>query len=257
MNTGDTDHNTVFLRLEGPLQSWGDTSKFVIRRSMDAPTKSGVLGLICCAMGLSRQAARDKLPDLNALTMGVRVDRPGVRWWDYQTVGAGVGMTTAAGSIKMGAEGTLITRREYLADASFLVALQGDASLIERVAEALWSPKWAIYLGRKSCPPSIPVFTQPREGETWTNPMAVEGDLKAALQAVPWSPRYKLDSRPDSLDCLIEWRAANENDVAPVDIVLVCRSPQRRIPPASSTRTLRSTARMGFLSRSRQRRPRR
>jgi CRISPR system Cascade subunit CasD len=47
--------NTIFIRLEGPLQAWGDTSKFVIRRTMDAPTKSGVLGLICCAMGLSRQ----------------------------------------------------------------------------------------------------------------------------------------------------------------------------------------------------------
>ena len=55
-------NNTLFLRLEGPLQAWGDNSKFVIRRCMDAPTKSGVLGLICCAMGLSRQAARDKLP---------------------------------------------------------------------------------------------------------------------------------------------------------------------------------------------------
>ncbi len=48
----------VFLRLEGPLQAWGDNSKFVIRRTMEAPTKSGVIGLICCAMGLSRQARR-------------------------------------------------------------------------------------------------------------------------------------------------------------------------------------------------------
>ena len=90
-----TEANTLLLRLEGPLQAWGDTSKFVIRRTMEAPTKSGVLGLLCCAMGLSREKAREGLPELNGLAMGVRIDRPGTRWWDYQTVGAGIGLTTA------------------------------------------------------------------------------------------------------------------------------------------------------------------
>ncbi len=82
--------------------------------------------------------------------MGVRIDRPGTRWWDYHTVGAGIGMTTAGGGIKTGAQGTLITRREYLADASFLIGLQGDAALINTVTEALRCPKWPLYLGRKS-----------------------------------------------------------------------------------------------------------
>lgn len=150
--------NTLFLRLEGPLQAWGDTSKFVIRRCMDAPTKSGILGLACCARGLSRMAARERLPELNTLSMAVRIDRPGTRWWDYHTVGAGIGMTTAAGEVKTGAKGTLITRREYLADASFLVALQGDAALIAELAAALATPKWPVFLGRKSCPPSMPVL---------------------------------------------------------------------------------------------------
>lgn len=212
--------NTVYLRLEGPLQSWGDTSKFVIRRTMDAPTKSGVLGMICCAMGLSRAEARARLADLNALAMGVRIDRPGTQWWDYHTVGAGIGMTTAAGGVKFGAQGTIITRRVYLADASFLVALQGDETIIKQVTDALRSPKWALYLGRKSCPPALPVFAQPRQDETWTNPMRVDGDLKAALAAVPWSLRYK-DDAPDetsiALPCLIERRKTNDNDTAPIE----------------------------------------
>lgn len=218
MNLGNPGHNTVFLRLEGPLQAWGDTSKFVIRRTMEAPTKSGVLGLICCAMGLSRQAALDRLPELNSLTMGVRIDRPGMRWWDYHTVGAGVGMTTAAGGLKTGAQGTLITRREYLADASFLAALQGETAIIANVADALRAPKWPLYLGRKSCPPSMPVFAQARKGESWTNPIAVGGDVKAALKQVPWCPRYKDDSSGGSslsLPCMVEWRKANDNDIAP------------------------------------------
>lgn len=213
-----TEANTLFLRLEGPLQAWGDPSKFVIRRTMDAPTKSGVLGLLCCALGHSRQAAREHLPDLNSLSMGVRVDRRGIRWWDYHTVGAGTGMTTAAGDLKTGAQGTLITRREYLADASFLVALHGGEALIHAFAAALASPHWPVYLGRRSCPPSVPVFARPREGESWVNPARFES-LEAALDAVPWCPRHRHDAKPPdgALESLVEWRPTSENGVAPDD----------------------------------------
>jgi CRISPR system Cascade subunit CasD len=262
---------TIFLRLEGPLQSWGDTSKFVIRRSMEAPTKSGVLGLVCCAMGWSRQkVVEDPIPDnpdkdlpdlaqrlvyrresdedkprralldlLNTLAMGVRIDRAGTRWWDYHTVGAGIGMTTAAGGLKTGAAGTLITRREYLADASFLVVLQGDAALIEKVAAALASPKWPVFLGRKSCPPSVPVFTQPRSGESWINPMSLAGDVKSALEAIPWCPRYKDDAPHDrsiGLVCLIEWRKANDNDIAPTEAEVWYDAPFSFDPPVHHPR---------------------
>ena len=231
----------LFLRFEGPLQAWGDTSKFVVRRCMDAPTKSGVLGLICCAMGLSRQAARERLPKLNTLAMGVRLDRPGIRWWDYHTVGAGVGLLTAAGKLKTGAPGTLITRREYLADASFLVALEGEAALINEVAVALASPKWPIFLGRKSCPPSAPVLAQPREGESWRNPMRDE-DLQTALRAVPWCPRYGSDKRPDALVSLIEWRAGRDGDIAPDNAEVWYDAPFSFAPPVHHPRlVLRKT----------------
>ncbi|MCR6650496.1 MAG: type I-E CRISPR-associated protein Cas5/CasD [Cellvibrionaceae bacterium] len=41
----------LLLWLEAPLQSWGHDSKFGRRDSLDFPTKSGVLGLLCCALG--------------------------------------------------------------------------------------------------------------------------------------------------------------------------------------------------------------
>jgi len=232
-----TEANTLFLRLEGPLQAWGDTSKFVIRRTMDAPTKSGVLGLVCCAMGLSRQTARERLPELNGLALGVRIDRQGTRWWDYHTVGAGIGMTTAGGGLKTGAKGTLITRREYLADASFLVALQGDAKLIHDIAAAIASPKWPIFLGRKSCPPSVPVLAKPREGESWTNPTCHDG-LKAALDAIPWRPRYKADAtlQNGTVETLLEWRPTSTGDVAPDDAEVWYDVPACFDPPVHEAR---------------------
>jgi len=232
-----TEANTLFLRLEGPLQAWGDTSKFVIRRTMDTPTKSGVLGLLCCAMGLSRQAARERLPELNGLAMGVRIDRQGTRWWDYHTVGAGIGMTTAGGGLKTGAKGTLITRREYLADASFLVALQGDAKLIHDIAAAIASPKWPVFLGRKSCPPSVPVLARPRDGEAWENPARHDG-LNAALGAIPWRPRYKTDPKvPNATaEAIVEWRPASEGDVAPDDAEVWYDVPVSFDPPVHEPR---------------------
>lgn len=239
-----TATNTVFLRLEGPLQAWGDTSKFVIRRSMDAPTKSGVLGLVCCAMGLSRQAARERLPELNRLAMGVRIDRPGARWWDYHTVGAKTGMTTAGGGVKTGAQGTLITRREYLADASFLVALHGEPALIKTVAEALASPAWPVYLGRRSCPPAVPVLARPHKDETWTNP-GTHTDLKSALESVPWRPRYDDDAPRDGqrsrldtieLEGVVEWRAANDDDIAPSEAEVWYDAPVCFDPPVHEPR---------------------
>lgn len=242
--------NTLFLRLEGLLQSWGDASKFVIRRSMDAPTKSGVLGLICCAMGLSRQAAREELSGLNTLMMGVRIDRPGTRWWDYHTVGAKTGILNAKGVVKINQKTkepeTLITRREYLADASFLIALQGDSDLIGKVAEALVSPKWPLYLGRKSCPPSVPVLAQPLRGESWTNPMQADGDVKSVLQVVPWCPRYESDPPPVSLECLIEWRAAGDAAIAPVDAEVWYDAPFSFDSPVHHPRLVtRDTVRVG------------
>ncbi len=239
-----TVSNTLFLRLEGPLQAWGDPSKLVIRRTMEAPTKSGVLGLLCCALGLTRAAARQRLPELNRLAMGVRMDRPGVRWWDYHTVGAGIGLATAAGGVRTGAKGTLVTRREYLADASFLVALQGEAELVEQLAAAIAQPRWPVFLGRKSCPPSAPVFARPDAGESWTNPGRYDG-LTAALCAVPWHPWHENDPPPanGTVETLEEWRPASSDDVAPDDAEVWYDVPVSFDPPAHEPRfVLRATA---------------
>src|SRR5947209_6849253 len=180
--------NTMLFRLEGPLQSWGDhDSKFVIRRTSEAPTKSGITGLLCAAQGISRGDARRRLPTLNALRMGVRIDRCGVRWWDYHTVGARMDMRIAEGEGKS-KPGAMLTRREYLCDASFLVALQGETELISELHQAALHPRWPLYLGRKSCPPSLPLLGRIDEPDLGEFP-----DLEAALKSVVWRPRTAQD----------------------------------------------------------------
>ena len=153
---------TLFLRLEGPLQSWGGRTIGRFRRTESVPTKSGVLGLLGAALGLSRQELNARLDELNQLTMAVRVDRAGHIEEDYQTVGAKVGVLAADGEIKKTAATreveAIISPREFLIDASFLVILRGDSTLIAELAHALQAPNWPLFLGRKRCVPGTPVF---------------------------------------------------------------------------------------------------
>jgi CRISPR-associated protein Cas5/CasD subtype I-E len=131
-------------------------------------------------MGVSRDAAATALGPLVALEMGVRIDRPGVLDWDYHTAGAGTGIRKAEGGVKYtastGEPETLLSRRQYLLDASFLVAIRGEERTIQRAIEALDDPVWPVFLGRKCCVPSEPVLAGSGGYAT----------LKAALESMPF-----------------------------------------------------------------------
>ena len=72
----------LLLRLAGPMQAWGDNSRFTRRDTRMIPTKSGVLGLLAAADGRRRT---DPIEDLAGLRFGVRVDQPGQLQRDFQT----------------------------------------------------------------------------------------------------------------------------------------------------------------------------
>lgn len=167
--------STVLLRLMGPMQSWGTTSRFDERDTGKEPSKSGVLGLVAAALGIGRENWNDLEP-LCRLRMGVRHDRPGVPKREYQTA---QGVITGNGLAKDPA----VTTRHYLADAAFLVGLCGDdRGLLERIHGALADPVWPLALGRKSYVPSEPI---------WMPDAVVDADLRDTL--VQWpaiaSPR--------------------------------------------------------------------
>ena len=140
--SGPATH-TLPLVLAGPLQAWGSSSRFARRGTENAPTKSGVVGLLAAALGRERTA---DVSDLAALRFGVRVDQPGTRVRDYQTAHhlvTGVSMP--------------ISERFYLSDAVFVAAVEGDPELVERLYRAVRAPVYLPYLGRRSCPPSRPL----------------------------------------------------------------------------------------------------
>lgn len=143
---------TLLLRLVGPMQSWGTTSRFDERETLHEPSKSGVIGLICAALGRDRQ---EPIDDLCALRMGVRVDREGVLMRDYVTA---TGVVNAAG--KVGKDRTVVSERYFLADAAFLVGLEGDRDVLAAIQRALIAPVWPLCLGRKSYVSTAPVAVE-------------------------------------------------------------------------------------------------
>lgn len=206
----------LLLRLCGPMQAWGTQSRFTMRDTGLEPSKSGVIGLVCAALGRPRS---DSVDDLAALRMGVRVDREGVMKREYQTAG-GVhrkgekyGVITADG--KPG--DTVLSNRYYLADADFLVGLEArddqpeGAALLREINAAeprdphrgtLRKPRWQIFLGRKACPPSVPVYLPDEEG------LVEDLHLLDALAVYPWprpgAPLPAEGKRPDRLRFVLE-----------------------------------------------------
>ncbi len=146
---------TLLLRLEGPMQSWGYRSRFDYRDTALEPTRSGVIGLICAAMGIARG---EDISRFDAIRMGVRVDREGRRERDYHTAGGDRHQPREYGVIKADGSGkdTVVSYRDYLADASFTVGLQSNnKDLLEDIAKALCNPAWILFLGRKSFPLAV------------------------------------------------------------------------------------------------------
>ena len=141
--------NTLLLRLVGPMQSWGVQSRFGLRDTGREPSKSGVIGLLCAALGRPRYAPID---DLTILRMGVRVDKEGNQAMDYHTA---QNVLKAGGGIK----DTELSRRYYLNDAAFLVGLESEElSLLTKLHSAMQNPHWPLYLGRKAFVPGLPIW---------------------------------------------------------------------------------------------------
>jgi CRISPR system Cascade subunit CasD len=180
--------NTLLLRLVAPMQSWGVQSRFSVRDTGLEPSKSGVIGLICAAMGRPREAS---LEDLIALRMGVRVDREGALRRDYH-----IAQDVLAAKGK-GTKDSVVSNRYYLTNAAFLVGLESEnLPLLNQIHLALQHPVWAIFLGRKAFVPSAPVWLM--DGICAGRP------LEEALQSYGWIVSWKEGRAPSELLMIIE-----------------------------------------------------
>lgn len=175
---------TLLLRLEGPMQSWGYRSRFDYRDTALEPTRSGVIGLICAAMGIARG---EDISRFDAIRMGVRVDKEGRFERDYHTAGGSHRANEPYGVLRADGSGTdtVVSHRDYLADASFTVGLESEnKDLVEEIAKSLGNPVWTLFLGRKA-------FCLAEHPLSASRPAVVHANLEAALEGAAFSVRCK------------------------------------------------------------------
>ena len=198
---------TLLLRLVGPMQSWGTTSRFDQRDTGKEPSKSGVIGLLAAALGIDRENWTDLEP-LTRLSMGVRHDRPGVPKRDYQTAGCAAVDTIIKADGKQAKDGGVVSQRFHLADACFLVGLEGkDVTLLNKVHAALQNPFWTLALGRKSYVPSESI---------WMDDGLQDAPLVDVLARWPWiASQRKWEEFPEKL--LVSYESADGSGVLKMD----------------------------------------
>lgn len=158
----------LILRLDGPMQAWGTHTYEDFRPSSLFPTRSGLLGLLGACLGIDRNdhARLERLAASVEFTVRVDrsvlrpehdklVDKESVKLIDFHTVLAARKVDGSAN------KNPIVSRREYLYDAVFTVALreQSGASVkLEAIADALRKPAFTPVLGRRSCPVTRPLI---------------------------------------------------------------------------------------------------
>lgn len=175
----------LIMRLDGPMQAWGTHTFEDFRPSALFPTRSGLLGLLGACLGLDRHN-QDELEQLAAsVEFTVRMDKKTVmchgaekpkeisatKLPDFHTV---MEARKVDGSAN---KNPVVSRREYLFDSSFTVAIGSRPSAVftlDDIAQALNHPAYTPVLGRRSCPITRPLMEK----------MVVEKTAKDALAQI-------------------------------------------------------------------------
>jgi len=198
------------LRLEGAFQSWGFDSQYDLRNTRMMPTRSAIAGMCCAALGFDCGSLDENsflmkdFPTLKMTSISIprKIQKHASakiktlvprRIADYHTV---QNTRTAEGKKK----DCHVTRRYYLSDVNFGVLLAGDYSLLEKIADALKDPIWGLWLGRKCCIPSAPIFAGLFSDETSALQILI-GDV--ALEEIAFEK--EAENFVDGNDSIPDW----------------------------------------------------
>jgi CRISPR system Cascade subunit CasD len=172
--------NFLVFQLHAPLSSWGEPAVGEFRGTADHPSQSALIGLLGAALGLLRddETGHAALRDSHGFAVGLLSGGSLLR--DFHTAqvpprsamkGRPSFTRRAELSIPKSELGTMLSTRDYRQNAASLVAIvrrQEENSLcsLKELAQALRTPKFTLYLGRKACAPASPLWPQVLEGDS-------------------------------------------------------------------------------------------
>jgi CRISPR system Cascade subunit CasD len=154
----------LLMTLAAPMASFGGVAPGERRGSWERPSASALLGLVAAALGVERDDEAAHAALAKSLRFAIRIERPGHLLVDYQTAQTapnrkGSLFATRREVLASARVETILSRREYRTDILATVSIAAiDSSVsLDEIAQALQRPRFTLYLGRKSCPLSLPL----------------------------------------------------------------------------------------------------
>ena len=196
----------LIMHLESPLMAFGGETIDNYGVIRPFPAASMLTGLLANALGWRRVETQRHQELQDRLVFAARIDREpagGLRMTDFQTAQLGGndrGWTTrGAPEGRAGGANTYhsphLRYRDYFADMRVTVALrlhrEENEPTLEHLASALQEPARPLFIGRKPCLPSVPVFGGFSDGDTalaalLATPIAAKGAEPGSGIRVMW-----------------------------------------------------------------------
>lgn len=182
----------LLFRLYGPIASWGEIAVGESRHSAAYPSRSALVGLLAAALGIRRDDDEAQLALASGCRIAVKVLSAGTPLRDYHTVQAPpqrknlVYRTRAQELANRQVLETLLSMREYRCDSLAVVAVEALSSArwtLDELRTALRNPVFPLYLGRKSCPPALPLAPEVITAGNLANAFATKQRSLLALAA--------------------------------------------------------------------------
>lgn len=194
----------LLFRLFGPLASWGETAIGEMRPSAAWPGRSAIIGLLAAALGIRRDEEDRQRALSQSCGVAVCVENAGALLRDYHTTQVppdrrGTRYETRRDELDADVLHTILSQRDYRCDALYTVAVWLKANDLDvtlaHFSTALTKPHFALYLGRKSCPVSLPLAPQ----------IVEKANLRSAFNAASFPDEPWLSALPFSGDRVFIW----------------------------------------------------
>ena len=162
----------LVFQLQAPLSAWGETAVGEFRPTANYPSESALLGLLAAALGIRREEEETHAALRAGYGFAIGVLSSGRLLRDYHTaqVPGRVSLKNRPHNsrrdelnLPKDELNTILSTRDYRQDAASVVAVQvRDVApyALRDVAQALAKPHFTLYLGRKACPPALPLNPQ-------------------------------------------------------------------------------------------------
>lgn len=147
--------------ISSPLQSWGAPVNTAYRRTELQPTESAILGMIAAAFGVRRNEQTQFYQQMReqGLSIKVKTLKHGTELIDFQI--AHYEKSPHKSRYSKAKPSSIAAKRiwrYYLQDAKFEITLDGPQNVLINIKQALTHPKFALFLGRRSCPVAGPII---------------------------------------------------------------------------------------------------